>query len=65
MLVKDAKIRNVDEYPRNKQYTCKGPEVDDNGAYEEMKKSHCGWSRGTNKASGRDEVEEVPDAIGL
>lgn len=63
--MKEARIRNADEYPRNKKYTCKGPGVDDHGAYEEMKKSHCSWGTGPNRASGRDEVEEVQDTIGL
>lgn len=33
--------------------------------YEELKKSHCGWSQGTKRMSGRDEAKEVPGAIGL
>lgn len=58
-------MRNREEYLRNKKYKCKGPEVEDLGANEELKKSHCGWSRGTKRANGGDEVKEVPYALGL
>lgn len=58
-------MRNGEEYLRNKKYTRKGLEVEDDCEYEDLKKSHCGWSRGTKRMSGRDEAKEVPDAIGL
>ena len=43
--MKETRIRNGEEQPRNKKHTCKGTGVG-RGAYEELKKSPCGQSKG-------------------
>lgn len=45
LLVKKPRMKNGEEYPRNEKHTCKGTGVD-HGAYEKLKNSPCGRSRG-------------------
>lgn len=54
-LVKETRIRNGEEPPRNKKHTGRGTGAGP-GAREELKDSPCGQSKGRDEAEGETEA---------